>query len=114
MKTASWAVIATLALHAALLAQDDARTIPPDEAVVLDPTGRWTCLSAGSSSDSSATCLSQEDGQVAVKVAHARHPTVWHRTLFVHFDIQRYPVLILTYRASGIQPSQSRNPAGPG
>jgi hypothetical protein len=106
MKTASWAMIATVALHAVLLAQDDPRTIPPDEAVVLDPTGRWTCLSAESHSGSSATCLSQEDGHVGIRVAHARHPTIWHRTLFVPFDVQRYPVLILTYRASGIQPSQ--------
>jgi len=106
MNTASWAVIATLALHAVLLAQEDLKTVPVEEAVVLDPTGEWACRSRGKQADSPATCLSQKDGHARITVAHARKPAVWRRALLLPVDIQRYPVLILTYRASGIRPSQ--------
>lgn len=106
MRTVVWTAFLGIVIQGFLVAQDDMRDMPLTAGVVLDPTGPWQCLSQGTGQTSAATGLSQDAGQVRIVVAYGTHAPVWHRTLHVPFDLRRYPICVLTYRASGLMPSQ--------
>jgi len=77
--------------------------IPPNEALVLDPVGLWECRHiVDASSYTSVVGMQEDGGHPRFAVAEAGKRGSWSRPLAIPFDPQRYPILILTYRATGI------------
>ncbi len=78
---------------------------PLDAAMILDPTGPWQCRHLiGVPGFTLVTGLDQEGGFPRFTVAEAGKFPEWCRDLAVPVDALRYPVVVATYRASGIQP----------
>lgn len=89
-----------------LLDRETLARIPLDEAMVLDPVGPWRSWhNADDSLCSQTVGLDQESGFPRMVVAEPGKYGLWHRTLGVPVDLQRYPILVVAYRASGLQVS---------
>jgi len=91
-------------VHAQLLLEpEELRRMPRHEAVVLNPVGPWECIHAmNDSGHTSVTGMDEDAGHPRLVVAEAGKRGWWSRHLAIPFDPQRYPVLILNYRATGI------------
>lgn len=88
-----------------LLDREALAKIPLDEAMVLDPVGPWLCWDLLGVRDLTlVTGLDQEGGYPRFAVAEEGKSPIWHRELAVRVDALRYPVVVVAYRASGIQP----------
>jgi hypothetical protein len=87
---------------------EDWRDAPPENAVVLDPVGRWRPVTWRGTPHTSYAGLMQDEGVCCMVVAEPgkRHP--WRRPLASPIDPQRYPMVVMTYRATGILPSNER------
>jgi hypothetical protein len=80
-----------------------------DDAVVLDPTGRWRLSTPGARLHfTSCTTLNQEGGTAVWTVTGPGGKAHWDRSLAMPISIRRYPTAVLTYRAAGIAPIKGR------
>jgi hypothetical protein len=89
-----------------VLDRQELRKIPLAEAVVLDPAVNWL-LSRwdGRPGYTNQSGLVQENGCARLVVAEADTQAAWQRRTPGIVHVARYPVLALTYRASGLMPS---------
>lgn len=113
MRAMRWLVAGALALQGVLGAPATPETeelskIPPGDAVVLDPAGDWQSVHWPDSPHSRIVGLDQDAGYPRMMVAESmkRHP--WGRPLAVPVDPRQYPILVMTYRATGIWTSDER------
>ena len=108
MRKSAWLAIGALVLAQTALAQihlerDALLAIPPDDAVVLDPAGPWCLLDM--SRFTRLTALDHAGGHPKVVVVEAAKQAFWFRELHLPFNPERYPIVTVTYRATGILPS---------
>ncbi|MBT7302192.1 MAG: hypothetical protein HN849_21875, partial [Victivallales bacterium] len=83
--------------------REELRSVPREDAVVLDPVGPWQ-RSTGSR-DPWLVSMDQESGHPKMTVLEPGKQGRWFRTLGIPINLRRYPILILRYRATGILPS---------
>jgi protocatechuate 3,4-dioxygenase beta subunit len=97
----------------------DSQKISPNDALVINPIGPWRLVSPyqswkpdpterrpGAALHTNVSGMEQKDGWVRIAVADADFQAEWTRHLPFEIDTDRYPIVILTYRASGILPSE--------
>lgn len=113
MRALRWLAVGALALQGVLGAPampdfEELSNIPPEDAVVLDPAGDWQPVHWPDSPHSRIVGLDQDDGYPRMLVAEPgkRHP--WERRLAIPVDPRQYSILVMTYRATGIQESDER------
>jgi hypothetical protein len=83
------------------------RKIPLNGAVVIDPVGRWALSHWGNRpGHTNQSGIVQEDGCARFAVTEASMQADWGRRLPTIVEVDRYPVLVLTYRATGLKPSE--------
>ena len=98
-----------------LLDREELRKIPLNDAVVIAPRGRWQLVSPyqswpanttvrrpGADRHTEVSGIEQSDGQARIVVGEPGRQAEWCRSLPFEFEADRYPFLILTYRATGI------------
>jgi protocatechuate 3,4-dioxygenase beta subunit len=85
--------------------KEELRKIPPSEAVVLNPPGVWVfTLIGGDARQAYAVGMEQAGGTPRMTVAEPGKRAYWTRRLAIPFNLRRYPIAVLTYRATGILP----------
>jgi hypothetical protein len=113
MKRLLWMIGAALVCQVAVRAQvqldeEALRSIPPEDAVVLDPVADWQSVYWPNTPHARIVGIDQDAGHPTMRVAEPgkRHP--WERRLAIPFDPQRYPIVVMSYRATGILATEER------
>ena len=101
-----WAGLASVRAQP-LLDREELRKIPLNDAVVINPVGNWALSHpVNRPGHTNQSGIVQEDGRARFVVAEANTQAGWGRGLPTIVEVDRYPVLILTYRATGLKPSE--------
>ena len=106
MRRLAWTIVSVLVCQGIAQAQrqvdlEALRNVPPDDAVVLEPAGAWESVNWPGSPDSQVAGMDEAAGHPRMAVAEPGKLHTWKRALAIPFDPERYPIAVLTYRASG-------------
>jgi len=113
MKRLLLIIVGALVLHNLVHAQpqldrEALKKMPRGAALVLDPAVRWRQAYWLDPSATWVAGIDHELGHPRIAVAEPGRISPWHHRLDMPIDPQRYPILVFTYRATGIQPSDRR------